>query len=99
MSFGVRLVAPGGMQERLSEAALVQVCFHLGWTSWTSADAKHAVCKSAEGGANAEDRAVELTEHGFEPFVDSGGVIRLRNCPYHDLARENTDLIVLLTWP
>ena len=38
----------------------------------------------------------ELTEHGFEPFVDSGGVIRLRNCPYHDLARENTDLICAL---
>ena len=25
--------------------------------------------------------------------MDSGAVIRLRNCPYHDLTRENSDLV------
>jgi predicted ArsR family transcriptional regulator len=35
----------------------------------------------------------ELTRLGFEPFGDGGGTIRLRNCPYHDMARENTDFV------
>lgn len=35
----------------------------------------------------------ELADQGFEPFLDSAGVVRLRNCPYHDMARENTDLV------
>ena len=35
----------------------------------------------------------ELAGHGFEPYMDGDEAIRLRNCPYHDLARENTDLI------
>jgi predicted ArsR family transcriptional regulator len=36
----------------------------------------------------------QLRDHGFEPFVDEDGVtIRLRNCPFHALAREETDLV------
>jgi len=35
----------------------------------------------------------ELTDQGFAPAVDPGGVVRLHNCPYHDMARENTDLV------
>ena len=35
----------------------------------------------------------ELTDQGFEPVVDPAGDVRLRNCPYHDMARENTDLV------
>jgi predicted ArsR family transcriptional regulator len=34
----------------------------------------------------------ELADQGYEPFVDDG-VIRLRNCPYHELARANKDLV------
>ena len=26
-------------------------------------------------------------------MVDPTGDVRLRNCPYHDMARENTDLV------
>lgn len=33
-----------------------------------------------------------LSDLGFEPFDDQG-VIRLRNCPFHRLAREYTELI------
>jgi len=33
-----------------------------------------------------------LSDEGFEPF-DDRGVGRLRNCPFHEMARENTDLI------
>lgn len=34
----------------------------------------------------------KLVDEGFEPFVDEAGVIRLRNCPFHEVARENRDL-------
>lgn len=33
-----------------------------------------------------------LQSQGFEPY-DDAGVIRLRNCPFHQLAREHTDLV------
>jgi predicted ArsR family transcriptional regulator len=39
-------------------------------------------------------RAAEaaLREHGFEPWHDQSGAIRLRNCPFHQLAAEHADL-------
>lgn len=39
-------------------------------------------------------RAAEaaLREHGFEPWHDQTGAIRLRNCPFHQLAAEHADL-------
>jgi predicted ArsR family transcriptional regulator len=33
-----------------------------------------------------------LREHGFEPWHDQTGAIRLRNCPFHQLAAEHADL-------
>src|SRR5262245_29957687 len=33
-----------------------------------------------------------LTEGGYEPLVDAEAAIRLRNCPYHDLAQRHRDL-------
>lgn len=33
-----------------------------------------------------------LSGLGFEPYEDDG-VVRLRNCPFHRLAREHTDLV------
>jgi len=38
----------------------------------------------------------ELSRLGFEPFADGSGTLRLRNCPYHDMARENTDFVCSL---
>ena len=35
----------------------------------------------------------QLREHGFEPFADETGIIRLRNCPFHALACEQPDLV------
>jgi predicted ArsR family transcriptional regulator len=35
----------------------------------------------------------ELTRLGFEPFADGSGTLRLRNCPYHDMARESSDFV------
>ena len=34
-----------------------------------------------------------LEAHGFEPISDRDGVVVLRNCPFHQLAREHTELI------
>ena len=33
-----------------------------------------------------------LESEGYEPFVDEGGVVRLRNCPFHALADEHREL-------
>ena len=34
-----------------------------------------------------------LEEHGFEPRMTEDGTVVLRNCPFHQLAQEHTDLI------
>lgn len=39
-----------------------------------------------------DDLARVLADLGFEPY-DDDGVIRLRNCPFHRLAREHTELV------
>lgn len=40
----------------------------------------------------AEDLGGMLSQLGFEPFEDDD-VLRLRNCPFHRLAREHTELV------
>lgn len=40
----------------------------------------------------AADLVGHLTAQGFEPYEDEG-VVRLRNCPFHRLAREHTELV------
>lgn len=35
----------------------------------------------------------ELTRLGFEPLATGNGTIRLGNCPYHDMARENANFV------
>lgn len=34
-----------------------------------------------------------LEEHGFEPITANDGSIVLRNCPFHQLAQEHTELV------
>jgi predicted ArsR family transcriptional regulator len=34
-----------------------------------------------------------LGERGFEPHIDEQGSVVLRNCPFHQLAQQHTDLI------
>jgi predicted ArsR family transcriptional regulator len=45
--------------------------------------------------AEARRRVVldELAAHGYEPQTSAGGTVVLRNCPFHQLAREHTELI------
>ena len=44
----------------------------------------------------AQKRAVletVLRDHGFEPWHDEGGTVRLRNCPFHSLAAVHPDMV------
>ena len=34
-----------------------------------------------------------LQDHGYEPYRAGPGEVRLRNCPFHRLARQNPDLV------
>lgn len=41
---------------------------------------------------DTRDLMETLQRHGFEPYLDED-VIRLRNCPFHRLAQEHTELV------
>ncbi len=45
--------------------------------------------------AEASSREVQtaLRRHGFEPWRAADGAVRLRNCPFHQLAAEHRDLV------
>ena len=47
---------------------------------------------ATDSSGRERDLMVYLTDQGFEPYVD-GDIIRLRNCPFHQLARDHTELI------
>lgn len=34
-----------------------------------------------------------LSEHGYEPYRDERGGLRLHNCPFHDLAQRSPELV------
>jgi predicted ArsR family transcriptional regulator len=63
-----------------------------------SAAARRAVTMRAGAQlASAVGEAPQLMEilaaRGYEPFEDEAGTIRLRNCPFHRLARDHRDLV------
>jgi predicted ArsR family transcriptional regulator len=45
------------------------------------------------GGAAAPAVAAVLRGHGFEPCQSEAGLIRLRNCPFHQLAAEHPEIV------
>ena len=50
--------------------------------------------KRARRAAPTRRAVVEtLAEHGFEPRTEDDGTVVLHNCPFHQLAREHTELI------
>ncbi len=55
----------------------------------SAADMGRELAASSDGQAGLHDH---LRSQGFEPY-DDDGVIRLRNCPFHRLAREHTELV------
>jgi predicted ArsR family transcriptional regulator len=44
------------------------------------------------GGAGSSDLTAVLARQGYEPFRD-GDVVRLRNCPFHRVARDHVELV------
>jgi predicted ArsR family transcriptional regulator len=53
-----------------------------------------AMAASSTDEASPAERLMRvLTEHGYEPFLDEDGVVRLRNCPFHALSQTHTQLV------
>jgi predicted ArsR family transcriptional regulator len=48
---------------------------------------------AGEGDAAARDVKGVLTQQGYEPCCGADGVIRLRNCPFHQLAEQHRELV------
>jgi predicted ArsR family transcriptional regulator len=46
-----------------------------------------------EGDAAGRDMKGVLTQQGYEPCCGADGVIRLRNCPFHQLAEQHRELV------
>lgn len=56
------------------------------------------VRKELRGGRVGPERAMAvaerfLSERGYEPYRTSRAEIRMKNCPFHRLARQDTDLV------
>ena len=43
--------------------------------------------------AGADDLETMLARHGYEPQRDDAGTIRLRNCPFRQLAEQHRDIV------
>ena len=48
---------------------------------------------AGEGDAAGQDVKGVLTQQGYEPCCGADGVIRLRNCPFHQLAEQHRELV------
>ena len=75
--------ADGSVREALTDAA---------HTVGAEAGAARSRGRSASASSG---RAViaALRERGYEPVKDGDGAIRLRNCPFHELARQNRGVV------
>jgi predicted ArsR family transcriptional regulator len=49
--------------------------------------------QSRPGVSASQAMQTALAGHGFEPWRDEAGTIRLRNCPFHQLAALHPDLV------
>ncbi|HET8928455.1 MAG TPA: helix-turn-helix domain-containing protein [Microbacterium sp.] len=47
-------------------------------------------------GAQADDLPAALATGGYEPVTTADGVILLRNCPFHSVVEDHTDLVCAL---
>ncbi|QGN34896.1 metalloregulator ArsR/SmtB family transcription factor [Microlunatus sp. Gsoil 973] len=52
-----------------------------------------AEAEGRSAAATDQDLITVLMTRGYEPDIDDGGNITLRNCPFHRLARQHTDLV------
>jgi predicted ArsR family transcriptional regulator len=60
-------------------------------------EGEEAACESARacgrGGVGGEDLPTLLRERGYEPVDDPDGFLRLRNCPFHAVAKSHPALV------
>jgi predicted ArsR family transcriptional regulator len=49
--------------------------------------------RAGQGPEGARGLEGVLSEYGYEPGRDDDGIIRLRNCPFHQLAERHRDLV------
>lgn len=47
--------------------------------------------------AQADDLTAALTAAGYEPATTGDGVVILRNCPFHSIVQDHTDLVCALS--
>jgi predicted ArsR family transcriptional regulator len=59
------------------------------------ADLGRSCRPAADPGLESARQAAEdaLREHGFEPWHDEDGAVRLRNCPFDGLAAQHTEIV------
>ncbi len=65
----------------------------VGYAERGSAGRGNAEQSSAEQSSAEQDMQAALRARGFEPYLDQTGTIRLRNCPFHQVAIRHPDLI------
>jgi predicted ArsR family transcriptional regulator len=58
---------------------------------------QHRAAARAGGDGGPEPVMTALAGHGFEPFRDPGGTIRLRNCPFRQLAADYPRVVCAMT--
>ena len=80
---------PGDRSRAALAAAARRLGTELGSTFRPDADGPPPACR------DTAERDVKgmLTQQGYEPRRDGDGVIRLRNCPFHQLAEQHRDVI------
>jgi predicted ArsR family transcriptional regulator len=86
-----------------SRAALAEVAhrlgaelgsaFRAGATGAGAAEAAPAHRNAASRDVASRDVVSALAQQGYEPGRDDDGVIRLRNCPFHQLAERHRDVV------
>ena len=71
-----------------SRAALAEAARRLGTELGSAA-------RPSPGGKDADGRGVKsvLTQQGYEPCGGADGVIRLRNCPFHQLTEQHREVV------
>ena len=76
-----------------SRAALAEAARRLGTELGRAFRPDAAERDAAERDAAERDAEGMLTRQGYEPRRGGDGVIRLRNCPFHQLAEEHRDVV------
>jgi predicted ArsR family transcriptional regulator len=76
-----------------SRAALEQAARRLGVEAGRGYQADEASRDEARNDAHGDDVEGALTRQGYEPCRGGGEVIRLRNCPFHQLAEQHREVV------